>query len=91
MSEPTAGTTTPAGDEPDDDDLRALLARRAQSKPNRTTWVLLVLIAVAIGFVLGACSQRVMGSISDSAPAPAAPASSGGADSAPPGPPPPAP
>lgn len=87
MSDPTEASTTPADDEPNDDDLRALLAKRAQSRPNRTTWVLLILIAVAIGFVLGACSQRVIGSISDSAPASSAPASSGGADTAPPGPP----
>jgi len=51
--------------DPSDDDLRALLARRQHSRPNRTTWVLLALLAVAIGFVLGSCTQRAMSSFNE--------------------------
>ena len=61
MSDPNARRD----DEPDDDDLRALLARRQQAKPNRTTWVLLTLIAIAFGFVLGSCTQRAVSDLND--------------------------
>ena len=62
----------PADHEPADDDLRALLARRQHAKPNRTTWILLALLAVAIGFVLGSCTQRAVSTFNDRmAPPPA--------------------
>ncbi len=80
MSDPTPSSADPTGGQPNDDDLRAMLAKRAQARPNRTTWVLLALIAVAIGFVLGACTQRVMGSLTDGADTPAPPAASTEAD-----------
>ncbi len=53
-----------------DDDLRALLAKRQHSRPTKATWVLLALIAVALGFAMGACSQRVL-STGTGAPEPA--------------------
>lgn len=40
--------------EPNDDDLKTLLAKRQHAKPTKATWILLTLIAVAIGFALGA-------------------------------------
>lgn len=88
MSDPIPASADSTSGQPNDDDLRAMLAKRARARPNRTTWVLLALIAVAIGFVLGACTQRVMGSLSDSVDAPQPPASSSEADRPPPeGPP----
>ena len=72
MSEPDAIRDDEPGGESSDDDLRALLARRQHSKPNRMTWVLLALLLVAFGFVLGSCTQRAMSTFSDRmAPPPA--------------------
>jgi hypothetical protein len=73
MSEPDAiRDDEPTGSESSDDDLRALLARRRHSRPNRTTWVLLALLLVAFGFVLGSCTQRAMSTFSERmAPPPA--------------------
>lgn len=51
---------TAVPDEPDDDDLTTLLAKRQHAKPNKATWILLVLIAVAIGFTFGACVSRAV-------------------------------
>ena len=66
MSEPDAiRDDEKPGGEANDDDLRALLARRQYSKPNRTTWVLLALLAVAIGFVLGSCTQRAISTFNE--------------------------
>lgn len=88
MSDSTPASGASASGEPNDDDLRAMLAKRARARPNRTTWVLLALIAVAIGFVLGACTQRVLGSLSESVDAPQPPAASTDAERPPPeGPP----
>ena len=84
MSDPIPASADSTSGQPNDDDLRAMLAKRARARPNRTTWVLLALIAVAIGFVLGACTQRVMGSLSESVDAPQPPASSTEADRPPP-------
>lgn len=61
MSENTTPPSAPT-DGPDDDDLRTLLARRQHAKPTKTTWILLVLIAVAFGFALGACTQGALSS-----------------------------
>ena len=88
MSDPTPASADSTSGQPNDDDLRAMLAKRARARPNRTTWVLLALIAVAIGFVLGACTQRVMGSLSESVDAPQPPASSTDAERPSPGGPP---
>ncbi len=66
MSEPDAiRDEEKPGSEANDDDLRALLARRQHSRPNRTTWVLLALLAVAIGFVLGSCTQRAISTFNE--------------------------
>lgn len=46
--------------EPNDDDLRTLLAKRQHAKPTKATWILLALIAVAIGFTFGACVSRAV-------------------------------
>ena len=58
---------TPDAHGPNDDDLKALLAKRQHAKPNRWTWILLGLIAVALGFAMGACTQRQLTSIVDQA------------------------
>lgn len=86
MSDPTPASTDPSSNQPHDDDLRAMLAKRAHARPNKTTWVLLALIAVGIGFVLGACSQRVLGSLTEGADTPQPPAASAEADRPPTGP-----
>lgn len=52
----------PAVENPSDDDLKALLAKRQHAKPNRWTWILLALIAVSLGFAMGACTQRQVSS-----------------------------
>jgi hypothetical protein len=58
---------TPDAHAPNDDDLKALLAKRQHAKPNRWTWILLGLIAVALGFAMGACAQRQLTAIVDQA------------------------
>lgn len=80
MSDPTPPAADPTSDQPNDDDLRDMLAKRAHARPNRTTWVLLALIAVGIGFALGACTQRVMGSLTEGVDAPPPPSASTQAD-----------
>ncbi len=44
-----------------DDDLASLLAKRQHARPNRATWVLLVLMVLAVGFVGGAFAQKTWG------------------------------
>ena len=44
--------------EPNDDDLKELLAKRQHARPNKVTWVLLVLLVLALGFAMGACVQK---------------------------------
>ncbi len=58
MSEPT--TTAP---EPNDDDLKELLAKRQHAKPNKLTWILLVLLILAVGFTMGSCMQKAASGI----------------------------
>lgn len=84
MSE-TGKAETGVGDEagtpqePNDDDLKALLAKRQHAKPNKATWVLLVLLILAIGFTLGSCMQRAANGIGGGSAEPRLP---GGAPSA---------
>lgn len=49
---------TEAPSEPQDDDLKELLAKRQHAKPNKVTWVLLVLLILALGFAMGSCVQK---------------------------------
>lgn len=81
MSETTDMASDAPG--PNDDDLKALLAKRQHAKPNRWTWILLGLIAVALGFAMGACTQRQLTTIVDQAgpPGSAAQAPSAPSDS----------
>lgn len=72
--------TTPP--EPNDDDLKAMLAKRQHAKPNKATWVLLVLLILAIGFTLGSCMQRAANSVGGGAAQPRFP---GGGPSGAPG------
>jgi len=72
MSDPTSSATNPVPDEPDDD-LKTLLAKRKQAKPNKATWILLALIAVAIGFTFGACMSRAIPDTLPTPPGAAAP------------------
>lgn len=44
-----------------DDDLASLLAKRQHARPNRATWVLLVLMVLTVGFVGGAFAQKTWG------------------------------
>jgi hypothetical protein len=57
MSDMTDETTT-ANDGSDDDDLKELLAKRQHAKPNKLTWILLVLLVLALGFTMGSCVQK---------------------------------
>ncbi len=73
MSEPGKVETQMSDDatapqEPDDDDLKALLAKRQHARPNKVTWVLLVLLILAIGFTMGSCMQKAANGLSRSAP-----------------------
>lgn len=62
-----------------DDDLKALLARRQRARPTKATWILLALLAIALGFALGSCTQRAFSSLTppgaDAPPASGAPVS----------------
>ena len=49
---------TPTATEPNDDDLKELLAKRQHARPNKFTWVLLVALVLALGFAMGACVQK---------------------------------
>ena len=49
---------TPTATEPNDDDLKELLAKRQHARPNKLTWVLLVALVLALGFAMGACVQK---------------------------------
>jgi hypothetical protein len=42
----------------DNDDLATLLARREHARPNRLTWVLLVLVVLTVGFIGGAFIEK---------------------------------
>lgn len=53
-----------------DDDLKTLLAKRQHAKPTKATWILLALIAVAIGFALGALARGAVPGSSSSTPGP---------------------
>ena len=47
-----------------DDDLATLLAKREHAKPNKVTWVLLVLLVLTVGFATGALVNQKFGTSS---------------------------
>ena len=51
-----------------DDDLATLLAKREHARPNRLTWVLLVLLVIAVGFAGGAFVEKRNASSSSGLP-----------------------
>ena len=51
-----------------DDDLATLLAKREHARPNRLTWVLLVLLVLAVGFAGGAFVEKRNASSSSGLP-----------------------
>lgn len=51
-----------------DDDLATLLAKREHARPNRLTWVLLVLLVLAVGFAGGAFAEKRNSSSSSTLP-----------------------
>ena len=51
-----------------DDDLATLLAKREHARPNRLTWVLLVLLVLAVGFAGGAFVEKRNSSSSSGLP-----------------------
>lgn len=74
--------TSPA--DPNDDDLKAMLAKRQHAKPNKATWVLLVLLILAVGFTMGSCVQKAASGLNGEATQPRFPGSppSGAPDAA---------
>lgn len=67
MSDETTPVTE-RSDEPNDDDLKELLAKRQRAKPNKLTWVLLVLLVLALGFTMGSCMQKAANGLGRSVP-----------------------
>ena len=51
--------------ESDDEDLKTLLAKRQHAKPNKWTWILIALLAVALGFTAGAFMQKQVSTMTD--------------------------
>jgi hypothetical protein len=72
MSDETTTEKT-TNDGPDDDDLKELLAKRQHAKPNKLTWILLVLLVLALGFTMGSCVQKGVTSATSARTAPSFP------------------
>ena len=75
---PTGTVDMGPAPESGDDDLKTLLAKRQHAKPNKWTWILIALLAVALGFAAGAFMQKQVSAVSDRTAPPSLPGAPAG-------------